>query len=79
MRRALDYAGGLGVTLAQHCEDDSLAPAAPCTRGAWSSRLGLPGIPAAAEEAMVARDIALVRVTGRRCTSSTSRPPARSS
>ena len=29
--------------------------------GAWSSRLGLPGMPAAAEEVMVARDIALVR------------------
>ena len=32
--------------------------------GAWSSRLGIPGMPAAAEEAMVARDIALVRLTG---------------
>ena len=37
---------------------------ARCTRGAWSSRLGLPGMPAAAEEAMVARDLALVRLTG---------------
>ena len=33
MRRALEYAGGLGVTLAQHCEDAALAAAATCTRG----------------------------------------------
>ena len=34
--------------------------------GAWSSRLGIPGIPAAAEEVMVARDLALARLTGAR-------------
>ena len=64
MRRALEYARGLGVTLAQHCEDESLASGGAMHEGAWSCRLGLPGIPAAAEEAMVARDIALVRLTG---------------
>ena len=64
MRRALDYAKGLGVTLAQHCEDASLAGGGSMHEGAWSSRLGIPGMPAAAEEAMVARDIALVRLTG---------------
>jgi dihydroorotase len=64
MRRALDYAKGLGVTLAQHCEDDALAAGGAMHEGAWSSRLGIPGVPAAAEEAMVARDIALVRLTG---------------
>jgi dihydroorotase len=64
MRRALDYAKGLGVTLAQHCEDERLAAGGAMHEGCWSSRLGLPGIPAAAEEAMVARDIALVRLTG---------------
>jgi dihydroorotase len=63
MRRALDYAKGLGVTLAQHCEDASLAAGGAMHEGCWSSRLGIPGIPAAAEEAMVARDIALVRLT----------------
>ena len=47
--------------------------------GEWSSRLGLPGVPAAAEEAMLARDLALVRPDRRRrCTSCTSRPGARS-
>ena len=65
MRRALDYAKGLGVTLAQHCEDARLAEGGAMHEGCWSSRLGLPGIPAAAEEAMVARDIALARLTGR--------------
>ncbi|HEY3943381.1 MAG TPA: dihydroorotase [Acidimicrobiales bacterium] len=66
MRRALDYARGLGVTLAQHCEDERLAAGGAMHEGAWSSRLGLPGIPAAAEEAMVARDLALVALTGAR-------------
>ena len=64
MRRALDYAKGLGVTLAQHCEDNCLAAGGAMHEGSWSSRLGIPGIPAAAEEAMVARDIALSRLTG---------------
>ncbi len=64
MRRALEYARGLGVTLAQHCEDAELAAGGAMHDGAWSSRLGLPGIPAAAEEAMLARDLALVRQTG---------------
>jgi dihydroorotase len=63
MRRALDYARGLGVTLAQHCEDERLAAGGAMHEGEWSSRLGVPGQPAAAEEAMVARDIALVRLT----------------
>jgi dihydroorotase len=64
MRRALDYAKGIGVTLAQHCEDECLAAGGAMHEGCWSSRLGLPGIPAAAEESMVARDIQLVRLTG---------------
>jgi dihydroorotase len=63
MRRALDYAKGLGVTLAQHCEDSCLAAGGAMHEGSWSSRLGIPGMPAAAEEAMVARDIALARLT----------------
>jgi dihydroorotase len=66
MRRALEYATGLGVTLAQHCEDATLAADGAMHEGAWSSRLGLPGTPALAEEVMVARDLALLRVTGAR-------------
>jgi dihydroorotase len=66
MRRALEYARGLGVTLAQHCEDAVLAAGGAMHEGAWSSRLGLPGQPAEAEELMVMRDIALARLTGGR-------------
>jgi dihydroorotase len=66
MRRALEYASGLGVTLAQHCEDASLSAGGHMHEGEWSSRLGIPGIPAEAEELMVMRDIALARLTGAR-------------
>jgi dihydroorotase len=63
MRRALEYARGLDITLAQHCEDEVLAGGGHMHEGEWSSRLGVPGIPAEAEELMVARDIALARLT----------------
>ena len=66
MRRALEYASALGVTLAQHCEDAALAAGGLMNEGPWSSRLGLAGQPAAAEEVMVARDIALCALTGAR-------------
>jgi len=66
MRRALEYASALGVTLAQHCEDEALAAGGQMNEGEWSSRLGLPGIPAEAEELMVSRDLALCRLTGGR-------------
>jgi dihydroorotase len=66
MRRALEYATGLGVTLAQHCEEATLAADGAMHEGAWSSRLGIPGMPSVAEEVMVARDLALVRATGAR-------------
>ncbi len=64
MRRALEYAGPLGIVLAEHCEDDALAAGGSMNEGAWSSRLGIPGQPALAEEAMLARDLGLVRLTG---------------
>ncbi len=66
MRRALEYGRGLGITLAEHCEDDVLAAGGSMNEGAWSSRLGIPGQPAEAEELMVMRDIALARLTGGR-------------
>ncbi|HPG13587.1 MAG TPA: dihydroorotase [Microthrixaceae bacterium] len=66
MRRALEYAAGLGVTLAQHCEVSALSAGTCMHEGEWSARLGLPGQPAEAEELMVARDIALARLTGAR-------------
>jgi dihydroorotase len=64
MRRAMEYASALGVTLAQHCEDASLAGGGHMHEGEWSSRLGIPGQPAEAEELMVMRDLALARLTG---------------
>ena len=63
MRRALDYAQPLGVRLAQHCEDEFLAGGGSMNEGALSSRLGLVGRPALAEELMVMRDIELVRLS----------------
>ncbi|MFZ9483668.1 MAG: dihydroorotase [Ilumatobacteraceae bacterium] len=64
MRRALEYAGPLGIVLAQHCEVASLTKGAVMHEGSCCSRLGLPGWPALAEELMLHRDIELVRLTG---------------
>ncbi len=70
MRRALEYAGslvvddGTSIVLSQHCEVTALSQGGVMHEGAWSSRLGLPGQPAEAEELMVMRDIALSRLTG---------------
>jgi dihydroorotase len=66
MRRALEYASALDITLAQHCEDAALANGGHMHEGEWSSHLGIPGMPAEAEEVMVLRDIALARLTGAR-------------
>ena len=70
MRRVMEYSTGLThrlgrpVVLAQHCEVEALSCGGYMHEGAWSSRLGIPGQPAEAEELMVSRDIALVRLTG---------------
>jgi len=66
MRRVLEYASGLDVTLAQHCEVEALSDGGHMHEGAWSSRLGIAGVPPEAEELMVMRDIALSRLTGGR-------------
>jgi dihydroorotase len=67
MRRALEYARALpGAVLAQHCEDPQLARGGHMNEGAWSSWLGIPGMPAEAESVVVARDIALAGLTGGR-------------
>nr|MBA2626208.1 dihydroorotase [Acidimicrobiia bacterium] len=63
---ALEYASALDCTLAQHCEDPALSAGGHMHEGEWSSRLGIPGVPAEAEEVMVARDLALARLTGGR-------------
>lgn len=66
MRHAMQYASGLGVTIAEHAEDESLSAGGHMNEGAWSSRLGIPGIPSEAEDLMVHRDIVLARLTGAR-------------
>src|ERR1700704_1976053 len=59
MRRALEYARALpGAVLAQHCEDPQLARGGHMNEGAWSSWLGIPGMPAAAGAGGGAPDIA---------------------
>jgi dihydroorotase len=67
MRRALEYARALpGAVLAQHCEDPALAGDGHMNEGAWSSWLGIAGMPAEAESVVVARDIVLAALTGGR-------------
>jgi dihydroorotase len=73
MRRAFEYAsglapfaGGAAVTMAQHCEVAALAEGGYMNEGLWSTKLGIPGQPAEAEELMVMRDIALARLSGGR-------------
>jgi len=64
MRRALEYASAFGLPIIDHCEDASLAKDGVMHEGWVSTRLGLRGQPAAAEEAAVARDVALAEATG---------------
>jgi len=64
MRRALELSRDLGLPIINHCEDTGLSGDGVINEGAVSERLGLRGIPAAAEENMVARDIELAGITG---------------
>lgn len=64
MRTALEYAQAFGIPVADHCEEPSLAKGGAMHDGVVSTRLGLKGIPAAAEEIMVARDVILSELTG---------------
>jgi dihydroorotase len=64
MRLAMDYAKQFGVAIVSHAEDDTLAAGGVINEGTVSTIMGLPGIPAAAEDVMVARDIRLVELTG---------------
>jgi dihydroorotase len=66
MRRALEYARGLGLLVIQHAEDTNLSAGGPAHEGAASTRIGLRGQPAAAESVIVARDLELVALTGAR-------------
>jgi dihydroorotase len=63
-RRALEYARMFDMPVIQHCEDLHLSKGGVMHEGMYSTRLGLKGIPAAAEETMVSRDLILARLTG---------------
>ena len=64
MQSALLYAGQLGLPIMDHCEDFSIEQGLGINEGWVSSKLGLAGYPSAAEESIVARDIALAELTG---------------
>ncbi|PKB59620.1 MAG: hypothetical protein BZY83_00875 [SAR202 cluster bacterium Casp-Chloro-G2] len=66
MRLALTYSSDLGLPISNHCQDRSLSCNGVMAEGSVATHLGLDGIPAAAEEAMIARDIALAESTGGR-------------
>lgn len=66
MRHALEYAGMFGLPVISHCEDVTLAAHGVMHEGRVSTELGLRGIPAQAEDIMVARDLALAELTGGR-------------
>jgi dihydroorotase len=63
MRRALEYAGSLGLPVISHCEDAGLSSGGVMNEGFASTELGLPGIPHIAEDIMVARDLLLAEYT----------------
>jgi dihydroorotase len=64
--QVMDYCRSLGLTVIEHAEDVSLAAGAVMREGVTSTRLGLRGMPAAAESVCVARDVQLAELTGAR-------------
>lgn len=66
MRRALEYAGSLGMVVIDHCEDLDLASGGCMHEGKVSARLGLRGTPSEAEVIPIRRDLTLCRMTGQR-------------
>jgi dihydroorotase len=64
MRRALEYAGMLGIPIIDHCEDPSLKGDGVAHEGFHAAALGLRGIPGVAESVMVERDVSLAELTG---------------
>jgi dihydroorotase len=64
LRTALEYARTFEIPVADHCEEPTLAAGGAMHEGLVSARLGLKGIPAAAEDIMVARDVLLAELTG---------------
>src|SRR5262245_14738833 len=66
MRRAMEFARSYDLPIIQHCEDLNLTAGGDMHEGVQSVRLGLRGIPGAAEDVMVARDLLLAQLTGAR-------------
>ena len=66
MRAALDYAAPLGLPIVEHCQDHDLVGTGVMNEGPVATLLGLVGWPSAGEDVMLARDLALVRLTGAR-------------
>jgi dihydroorotase len=66
MRVALEYARSFGIPVAAHCEDLALSRGGSMNDGLVATRLGLTGVPNAAEEVMIARDLILAGLTGGR-------------
>jgi dihydroorotase len=66
LRRGLEYAHALGLVVSVHAEDATLRGDGVMNEGATSERLGLPGNPAAAEAARIARDLEICAMTGAR-------------
>jgi dihydroorotase len=66
MRSALEYAAPLGLPIVEHCQDNDLVGGGVMHEGTISTLLGLKGWPAAGEDVMLARDLALARLTGTR-------------
>ncbi|HLH27457.1 MAG TPA: dihydroorotase [Acidimicrobiales bacterium] len=64
LRRAMEYVKGFGGICAEHCDVESLSHGGHMHEGVWSSRLGLGGIPAEAEELALGRDLGLAKLTG---------------
>jgi dihydroorotase len=65
-RQIMDYCRALDLSVIEHAEDVSLAAGAVMREGIASTRLGLPGMPAAAESVCVARDVQVAELTGAR-------------
>jgi dihydroorotase len=66
MRQALDYSRAFDLPIIDHCEDKTLTEGGQMNEGIVSTKLGLRGIPNAAEDIIVARDLALAQLTGSR-------------
>jgi len=65
-RNALEYARSAGRPIFEHSQDVTLSAGGVMHEGVVSARLGLPGMPAAAEESAIARDLSLAKLTGGR-------------